>query len=253
VNEPGGSWSRLIRRGRALIGGGLRVNGRPPSANGGSSLHLAWDVPTGDDLVEASVTLMVPALPSVHRLYFWALQVTFPGGSGAHLGLQWGADPPRRLHHVNWGGYEASGAELSGGISILPSSFDNPNTRDFDWKAGRPYRLRISRTSAGWAGWVDDTMVRCLDAPGETLHSPTVWSEVFANCDHPAVAVYWSGLEVLTRSHRRVPVNSATASYQSRGAGGCDNTSSATDGHAFVQTTNALRRTPPGGTLRVVG
>lgn len=227
------------------------MTGRPPSANGASSLHLAWGVPTAEELVEASVSLMVPALPSVTRLYFWALQVSFVDGSGAHLGLQWGADPPRRLRHVNWGGYGSSGTELSGGPSNLPSSFANPNTRDYDWEPIHPYRLRISRTAAGWAGWVDDTLVRCLDAPGGTVHNPMVWSEVFADCDHPAISVRWSDLEVVTRSGRRVPVDSAVASYQSRQEGGCDNTSSETDGTAFVQTTNAIRRTASGASLRL--
>jgi hypothetical protein len=251
VNESAGRWSRVTRWGSARFGGRPRVSGRPPSANGASSLHLAWDVPTEDGLVEAAVTLMVPALPSVPRLYFWALQVSFPGGAGAHLGLQWAADPPRRLRHVNWGGYGASGAELSGGISTLPSSFSNSNTCDFDWEPGRPYRLRIARAAGGWAGWVDETMIRCLDAPGETLQNPMVWSEVFANCDHPAVSVCWSGLEVVTRSGRRVPVSSVVASYQSHQEGGCDNTSSEADNHAFVQTTNVVRTTPKGALLRV--
>ena len=251
MDETRGRWSRLIGRGAALLRTEPRVTGRPPSANGASSLHLAWHVPTGEELVEASVSLMVPVLPTVPRLYFWALQVSFAHGAGAHLGLQWGADPPRRLRHVNWGGYGPSGAELSGTTPDLPSSFANPNTRDFDWEPGRPYRLRIARTPEGWAGWVDDTLVRCLDAPGETLHSPMVWSEVFADCDHPSVAVRWSGLEVVTRSGRHVPVDAATTSYQSRQEGGCDNTSSETDGDAFVQTTNSVRSTPPGGLLRV--
>jgi hypothetical protein len=216
-------------------------------------MHLMWDVRNDEELVEASVSLMVPTLPNVPRLYFWALQVSFPGGAGAHLGLQWGADAPRRLRHVNWGGYGASGAELLGGASELPSSFANPNTRDFDWEPGQPYRLRISRAAGGWAGWVDDMMVRCLDAPGETLQSPMVWSEVFANCDDPSVAVHWSDLEVLTRSGRRVPVTSCAVSYQSRQAGGCDNTSSEAIGPTFIQTTNAARRTPPRATLRIGG
>jgi hypothetical protein len=210
-----------------------------------------WEVPTYEELVEASVSLTVPVLPSVPRLYFWALQVSFPGGAGAHLGLQWGADVPNRLRHVNWGGYRASGAELSGEASTLPSSFANPNTRDFDWEPGRPYRLRISRAPGGWAGWVDDTMIRRLDAPGETVQSPMVWSEVFADCDHPAVSVRWSDLEVLTRLGQRVPVHSAHVSYQSRQDGGCDNTASETDGKAFVQTTNTTRTTPIGAVLRV--
>jgi hypothetical protein len=242
-----------MRRGSAALGGETRVSGRPQSSNGASSLHLVWDVPTGEALVEASVNLTVPALPSVPRLYFWALQVSFPGGAGAHLGLQWGADAPRMLRHVNWGGYGASGAELSGGRSTLPSSFANPNTRDFEWKPGRPYRLRISRTSTGWAGWIDDLMVRRLDAPGETIDGPMVWSEVFADCDDAAVSVHWSNLEVLTRSGRSVPVTAVETSYQSRIAGGCDNTSSETDGHRFIQTTNAVRSTPQGATLRIGG
>src|SRR6516165_4743814 len=139
-----------MRRGSALLTGGPRTSGRPPSANGASSLHLLWQVPTGEELVEASVTLVVPALPSVTRLYFWALQVSFADGAGAHLGLQWGADPITRMQHVNWGGYGPSGAELSGSTSNLPSSFANPNTRDYDWKPGRPYQLRISRQAGGW-------------------------------------------------------------------------------------------------------
>ena len=251
MNETRVRWSRLKEWGSARFGARPRFSGRPPSSNGASSLHLIWDVPTDEELVEASVSVMVPTLPSVPRLYFWALQVSFPGGAGAHLGLQWGADAPRSLRHVNWGGYAASGAELSGGAAELSSSFANPNTRDFDWEPGRPYRLRISRAASGWAGWVDDTMIRCLDAPGETLQSPMVWSEVFANCDHPPVSVRWSDLEVLTRSGHRVPVNAAFVGYQSRQDGGCDNTSSDTDGNAFVQTTNTVRTTLKGAMLRV--
>src|SRR6516165_12131966 len=205
-----------MRRGSALLTGGPRTSGRPPSANGASSLHLLWQVPTGEELVEASVTLVVPALPSVPCLYFWALQVSFSAGAGAHLGLQWGADPPRRLRHVNWGGYGASGAELSGGNSSLPSSFSNANTRDFDWEPVRAYRLRICRADRGWAGWVDDTRVRSLDAPGDTLQSPMVWSEVFADCDDPSVSARWSRLEVVTRSGNLVPVDSVVARYQLR-------------------------------------
>jgi hypothetical protein len=241
----------LIEWGSGRLEGRPKVSGRPSSANGASSLHLLWEVSTDDELVEVSVSLLVPVLPNVHRLYFWALQVSFPGGAGAHLGLQWGADSPRRLRHVNWGGYGASGAELSGGTSELPSSFANPNTRDFDWEPGQTYRLRIARAAGGWAGWLDDTMVRCLDAPGETIQSPMVWSEVFADCDHPAVSVRWSNLVVVTRSGRRVPVDSALVAYQSRQDGGCDNTSSETDGKAFVQTTNTARTTPKGTMLRV--
>jgi hypothetical protein len=208
-------------------------------------------VSTAEELVEAAVSLVVPAYPTVSRLYFWALQVSFSDGAGAHLGLQWGADAPRRLCHVNWGGYGASGAELTGRTSSLPSSFSNVNTRDYDWEPGRRYRLRICRATQGWAGWVDDTLVRVLDAPGDSLQNPMVWSEVFADCDDPSVSVRWSDLEVVNRSGRRVPVDSVVVHYQVRKEGGCDNTSSRRDGDAFVQTTNAVRGTPPGALLRI--
>jgi hypothetical protein len=251
MDEIPDRWSNLRRRGRTLFGVRPRLSGRPQSANGASSLHVLWEVPTGEDLVEASVNLIVPTLPSVPRLYFWALQVSFSSGAGAHLGLQWGADPPARLRHVNWGGYGPTGAELSGETSGLPSSFANPNTRDYDWEPGHPYRLRISREARGWAGCVDDTLVRHLDAPGDILRDPMVWSEVFADCDDPAVSVHWSDLEVVTRSGRRLQINSATVRYQSHQEGGCDNTSTESAGRAFVQTTNVARVSPPGALLRV--
>lgn len=249
--RPPGFLGRLLARAGNRQGSGPRTSGRPPSANGASSLHLAWDVPQGVELAEAAVTITVPHLPAVPRLYFWALQVSFVDGGAAHLGLQWGADPPRRMHHANWGGYGPDGRELAGTASALPSSFGNPHTRDFDWEAGRPYRLRIRRGPDGWEGWVDDTLVRQLLAPGVTLASPLMWSEVFADCDHPAVSVHWSDLEVVTRSGDRVAVRSARVHYQPRSEGGCDNTSSAVDGPAFVQTTSTDRVSAPGTRLHL--
>lgn len=232
-----------------MLGAGARTAGPPPSANGASSFHLVWQLPTGLDPVEAAVTLVVPAAPVVPKLYFWALQVSFPGGGGAHLGLQWGADPPRRMRHVNWGGYGPEGAELPGTASSLPSSFANPNTRDLDWEPGRPYRLRVSREAAGWAGRVDDILVRHLESPGESVGGLMVWSEVFADCDDPSVSVSWRDPEVLTRSGHRVAVRSAVALYQGRREGGCDNTSSTVADGAFLQTTSVPRTVPPGSRL----
>lgn len=242
-------WARLARQAADRLGAAPRTTGRPPSANGASSFHLVWRLPPGIELVEASVTLTVPEPPAADRLYFWALQASFAGGAGAHLGLQWGADAPRRMRHVNWGGYGGA-VELPGSVSDLPSSFGNPNTRDFDWKADHPYRLRICRDpEEGWAGWVDDTLVRRLYAPGATLYGPIVWSEVFADCDDPPVTVRWSRAEVLTLSGQRLPVRSVVTSYQSHAEGGCDNTNSDSEGDAFVQTTSTPRRTPPGAVL----
>ena len=249
VDGRSGFLERLVRRVADRMAPGPRTTGRPPSANGASSFHLIWDVPPGLELVEAAVTLVVPEVPVVDRLYFWALQVSFPDGSGAHLGLQWGADPQRRMRHVNWGGYGPGGGELAGTASRLPSSFANPNTRDLDWRAGHRHRLRICRGATGWAGWVDDTLVRELDAAGGVLHAPMVWSEVFADCDHPAVSVRWCDPEVVTSSGRRLPVRAATARYQAGMDGGCDNTSSAAEAGCFVQTTSTARLTPPGARL----
>jgi hypothetical protein len=229
----------------------LRISGRPPSANGASSLHLVWQVPQREPLVEVAATLCVPAHPAVDRLYFWARQAAFAGGGGAHLGLQWGADAPRRRRHVNWGGYGAGGGELAGTVSPLPSSFGNPNTRDLDWVDGRRHRLRIRRVAAGWEGSVDGLVVRALHAGGDFLHSPMVWSEVFADCDAPPVEVRWSGLEVVTASGERHAVPAVTTSYQRRADGGCDNTSSWVDGAELVQATATPRAAPAGTVLTV--
>ena len=247
-----GGWrrvARLLRGSRPRLAGAPRTRGRPPSPNGASSFHLVWEVPPGVEAVEAAVTLVVPEVPPVPRLYFWALQVSFGDGSGAHLGLQWCADPDRRRRHVNWGGYGPDGEVLDGTDSVLPSSFDDPNTRDFDWETRTPHRLRIGRGPEGWAGWVDGTLVRALRAPGSTLHSPVMWSEVFADCDDPTVEVRWSEPSLTTASGMRIAVRSATARYQTGNDGGCDNTSSVVEGDAFVQRTAVPRRTPPGTRL----
>jgi hypothetical protein len=154
VNEATDRWSRLRRWGPARFGGRPRMSGRPPSANGASSLHLAWDVPTDEQLIEASVTLLVPVLPRVPRLYFWALQVCFSGGAGAHLGLQWAADPPRKLRHVNWGGYGTSGSELSGNISTRPVRSPTPIRVTSTGSPATPIGSgSLGRLTAGPDGW----------------------------------------------------------------------------------------------------
>ena len=96
---------------------------------------------------------------------------------------------------------------------------------------------------------MDDTLVRELDIPATSLSSPIVWSEVFADCDHPGVSVRWSDAEVVTRSGGRMAIRSAIANYQSRRDGGCDNTSSVVEGDAFVQRTSTTRVTAPGTRL----
>lgn len=258
------SWlDRLLGRRAAA----LRVAGEPASANGASSFHLWWDVPFGERLTEVAATLEVVEPPTVDRLYFWALQVSFvrPGGGGAHLGLQFHPAFPGR-GAVNWGGYAAAGdeGELDGSSSALPSAQDNPNTRDFAWEAGRPYRLRIRRSPDeappgfnSWEGLVEDvrageiTVVRNLYSRGEFLRGPVVWTEAFARCEHPSVAVRWSDLAAVGEEGRPLSVKRVSANYQERAAGGCDNTDATVDEFGWVQRTNVERRTRPGGLLEL--
>src|SRR5207237_726844 len=126
-----------------------RTRGFPPSGNGASSFHLGWRLPPGAvHLVSASGTLEVLTPPVVDHLYFWALQVSFPGAGAAHLGLQWNDRHPG-FGAVNWGGYAADGSLLPGTESPLPSTPADPNTRDSPSKPRRPYRLRVPPVDAG--------------------------------------------------------------------------------------------------------
>ena len=243
---------------------GPRLRGRPTSANGASSFHLWWVLDAGEPVTEVAATLEVLEPPSVSRLYFWALQASFgdadgPRGGG-HLGLQWwAARPPGR--YVNWGGYRGGaegGGELDGTPSALPSALASPNTRDYPWRAGRPYRLRIHPSPDGaglWRGEVTDlvdlapVVVRDLHCPADRLVDPVVWSEVFARCDDPPVSVRWSDLEAVTVSGRAVAAGAVTVGYQRRQDGGCDNTSVAVDGRGWLQRTTTRRRVAAGTRL----
>jgi len=110
------------------------TEGRPRSSNAASSFHLTWlvDQPSADrPWVAAEATLEVLVAPTVPALWFWALQASFvdrgrDGGAG-HLGLQWHPDHPGSTA-VNWGGYDASGTELSGSAAGVASARGKPNT-----------------------------------------------------------------------------------------------------------------------------
>lgn len=219
-----------------------RTTGFPGSSNRASSMHLRWDPPPRPAL-EVAVTLEIVEPPVVPELYFWALQVSFLDRGrrvgGAHLGLQWYSLHPGSTA-VNWGGYRDGAGELEGEESSLPSATGNPNTRDFAWHPGRPYRLRISGDGDGWwRGEVIDlstgeaTVVRRLHGGGTALGEPVVWSEVFARCDDPSVIVRWSDLTP------RPPM--LHANYQSHVDGGCANTVSRRDGDTYLQITNTAR------------
>ena len=234
-----------------------RTRGFPPSGNGASSFHLAWRLPPGaGHLVEAGATLEVLTPPTVDDLFFWALQVAFPAAGAAHLGLQWNHRHPG-FGAVNWGGYAADGSLLSGTDSLLPSTPDDPNTRDYPWQPECPYRLTVRRAGeSSWRGEVTDltagdtTAVRDLSASAPFLGDPLVWSEVFARCDNPSVTVRWSDFEVVTDRSDRIAPAVLAVNYESHADGGCANTNSVVDDQGGVlQITNTERLTPQGAAL----
>jgi hypothetical protein len=234
-----------------------RASGFPPSGNGASSFHVGWRLPgTAGRLIEVAVTLEVTQVPVVDHLYFWALQVGFPGAGGAHLGLQWNSAFPG-YRAVNWGGYALDGSLLQGTESPLPSTPGDPNTRDYSWQPERAYRLRVRRVDDGlWQGEVTEvgtgvaTVVRDLFAASPFLADPMVWSEVFARCDALSVAVRWSDFEVVTERGDRITPTALVVNYQAYGDGGCTNTTSVLDdAGGLLQITNTERVTPQGTAL----
>ena len=266
----GRAWSRLRDSLRALgapstagaagAGAGARVAGYPTSSNRASSLHLRWELPKGTGpVVAASVVLEVEQEPPVDDLYFWALQASFTDRAGrrhggGHLGLQWHRPHPGS-RAVNWGGYGASGRELDGSGSPLPSASGNRNTRDMWWEPGEPHTLTIERAEGdggGWAGSVDGVRVRTLTAGGDRLDGLMVWSEVFARCDAPPVAVRWSGFRATTAGGEVVAPVAVHVNYQSHADGGCANTTSVLDeaeAGAVRQVTATARLVPQGARL----
>ena len=214
--------------------------GRPPSGNGASSMHLHWVLPPSPPLVEVAATLEVVEPPAVAALYFWALQVSFVDAGGghhgaAHLGLQW--HPAHRdSTAANWGGYAPGGGELAG---------EGPNTRDYPWVPRRPYRLAVRPSATGgWSGFVDGDEVRRLRAGGDHLAAVIVWSEVFARCAAPPVAVRWSALEARTIGGDVVAADRVRVTYQSYADGGCDNTTARPTAEGVLQVTSTAREVP---------
>ncbi len=261
---------RAVSRMRSAWAQRDRSWGEPRSANGASSFHLVWELPRVPlAKVEATLEILVP--PAVNRLYFWALQVSFASErrlqGGAHLGLQWNPKFPANTA-INWGGYGSGGGAtqlLRGTPSRLPSARGDLNTRNFDWRFGRRYRLRVEPSpdtpSEGyaWRGSVGDvesgevTVVRDLYTPGSHLLSPMVWSEVFARCEQPTVSVRWSDLRVVTTDGEDLRPQRVRVNYQSHADGGCDNTTVSVDELGLLQTTTVDRQIPQGAILPVPG
>lgn len=242
----------------------VREQGRPPSGNGASSMHLMWEGAPAR-FVAARATVTVPVAPATQDLYFFALQVSFVAGGrpvgGGHVGLQWNQRHTNG-RAVNWGGYasqERGGAVLAGTESQLPSLPDDPNTRDYDWQPGRSYRLEVEPAPerGWWRGSVTDlaagerTVIRDLGGGGDQLTSAMVWAEVFAPCDASSVTVRWRDLEIATEPGRWHSVRAVAVNYQDYTAGGCTNTNATTDGVGWSQTTAVARTTPQGTRLPV--
>ena len=260
-------FDKLLKAVRGAISatrvGPPRTAGPPRSSNGASSFHLWWDLPD-IPLREVSVTVEVTTPPSVPKLYFFALQVSFlrrvEDFGGAHLGLQWNPRHPEN-RAVNWGGYDEAGAVLRGTRSDLPSAPNDPNTRDFMWQPASAYRLRIGPASPSqtgqiaWPGSITElttgetTTIRELLTGGDVLRAPVIWSEVFADCDDPTTVVRWSDLAAVSTDGMELRPKSCRTAYQTHRNGGCANTSTSATGDAFEQRTNTVRATPPDSLL----
>ena len=234
-----------------------RVSGYPTSSNRASSLHLSWELPPGTGpVVAVSARLTVDALPPVAELYFWALQASFrdgpAAGTAAPTSACSGTRPTRAPAPSTGAGTRRAAAILPGSESALPSGSGNANTRDYWWEPAVPHLLTIERAAGGgWAGSVDGTHVRTLAAGGDRLDGLMVWSEVFARCDDPPVAVRWSGFRATLATGEVVSPVALRVNYQGRSQGGCDNTSAIPDGDGVVQVTNTPRQVPTGARIEL--
>ncbi len=258
----GSWWQRL---GNLIGPPASRTTGRPPSGNGASSFHLIWDAPP--TFAEAAVTFEVTTAPSVARLYFWAMQVSFVDPTnqratvgGAHLGLQFHPDYPNN-GAVCWGGYRhgsAGSGELDGSALGAPSARRNVNVCNYQWQPDVAYRYRVFSPSPGhWRGTITELstgaefVIRDLYSPATALTKPMCWTEAFADCDHASVDVRWSNPEVIDHDGTTVPITTASTNYQAVSDGGCTNTNSVRQGGGWVQRTNVERQIQGGQRLTI--
>jgi hypothetical protein len=253
------------RLGRSL--GGFRERSVPPltePVNGVTAFHLWWQgIDGGEPLVDVSATLSVLRQPTSDRLYFWALQASFLSADGAHgaahIGLQWNPRHPGN-RAVNWGGYaDVSDVRsiLDGTPSPLPSTPSDPNTRDYPWREGVPYRLRISPGLSGWQGSITDlstgetSVIRDLLASGDRLGGFVVWAEVFAACNHSQTVVQWSDFEAHTASSDVRAPASVRLTFPT--GGDCPNTDVVMSHTGLLQITNTVRTARDAAVLPVPG
>jgi hypothetical protein len=255
-----GLLGHLPRRRTSHDGGS---NGVVESPTGSTAFHCWWEgLGTADPIVEVAATLEVLQRPTAPRLYFWALQASFADAfrsyGAAHIGLQWN---PRHAGStaVNWGGYaDVSDVQsiLEGSGSSLPSTPDDPNTRDYPWSEGTAYRLRVTKAARGWRGEVTDlassvtTHIRDLYGDGDRLNGFVVWSEVFCACTDPQTVVRWSDLE----AHTSLGVPRRPASVRlTFPSGGCPNNNVVATTEGIVQVTNTVRQARDMAVLPILG
>lgn len=206
-----------------------------------SSFHLRFSTTSKATSCEAYLEVVTPPA-SKDNWVFWALQASIYNAAGqslaaVHLGLQHNLGQAGG-RGVNFGGYlDATGAELSGTKSPLPSKSGNPNTRDYPWSTGKQYPLKIMISPAGTIrGLVAGKLIRTLSVPGAvTLGDPWVWTEDFRPCTAPRVSARWSRLKIGTTGVRTV-----TALYNLTA---CADTNSKVEGDAWRQDTHTKRTT----------
>lgn len=135
----------------------------------------------------------------------------------------------------------------------------NPHTRDYGWRSGSPYRLRIEadveRGAGWWEGSVLDlerevrTRVRSLFVPSCWLTSCVIWTEAFCRCDAPPVAAIWTSPFGRRTDGDSFHPEAMRLSYQSERDGGCSNTDSYLLPHGVAQVTGVTRTNPVGSVL----
>ncbi|MEN8041863.1 MAG: hypothetical protein ABFR95_10210 [Actinomycetota bacterium] len=241
-----------------------RVAGAPPSVSGASSFFLWWDLPYGERVVEASVTLEVARRPELDRLVSFAIQGAFvrPSGGSCHLGLQHDPRFPDRSA-INWEGYDAGGSALTASESALPSVIEETATRDYAWRQAVPYKLTIERgderanETYPWFGAVTNlqsgerVVVRELVNASRYMRAPVMYIESYAPCDGPGFEARWTNATSVNLGGVVRAVRSMSVDYQPHAAGGCTNTNTAVEGDAFVQRAGQMRVTKSGTTLRI--
>lgn len=178
------------------------------------SAHLNPIIPAGHhgDIDRASVELTVDELNAPDQsagLTFYAIQVNFDDGTGAHGGPQQLDDGKRK---VNWGGldggdYAAGENDPDGQIANIINPQGDENTPEIDWENGHTYRLEVVKgdtrvfepgdyeSTSGRTGHLDEPTeyqgweFRMVDTTtGEVVTTQTVYN----HAEHIESFGYWT-------------------------------------------------------------